>query len=191
MDLPTAETVRLRTPRLDWSAQGYPADASPDLLEEEVADACEYIVNTTGHTYEAMPSNLERTALKATIMRTQQQVFQADPDNVESAADELTQSFSAGSYSESRRSFGEVKTQNEAGMVNSWPELNRLLWALMTAEKRAYWMGLLSGQGQPAYGVVEVDWSSSGASAGDDPLEHGSYSELADPYKQGPWPWGL
>jgi hypothetical protein len=164
VDTPTGSYVVGRAPRFDWAAAGYPDGPS---LDDEAADAVEYVENITWRKLdESMPAAWARSAARAVVMRTQQQVTQADPDMVESAADELTNSQGAGGASESRRAFSDFKSANEALLVNRWPALNDLLWAVMTPEARAWWLAFLKGE-MPAlpaafleggFNVVQVAW---------------------------------
>ena len=79
-------------------------------------------------------------------------------DIIETAADfMLIQSFSAGSYSESRRSLTELKN---AGMIDADPRVNALLWPLLTDDRRDEWLSWLNGKNAPAFEVTEVDWDS-------------------------------
>jgi hypothetical protein len=191
MDTPTAATVRLRS-RLPWADYGIAAPEGPDdPLQEEVADAVEYVEGVTGRKLDGtMPAAYERRAAKDVVMRTEQQVVQAEQGNVESGADELTSSASAGAVSESRRAFSDNKAANEAWLVNRWPALNDLLWQVMTPEMRAYWLAYLKGEELippgGGFNVVEVDWSGAnrGAVADYIPGHH---------LEPGGWPddWGV
>lgn len=191
MDTPTGTYVMQRAPRYDWAGAGYPTD-DPTSLDEEVLDAVEYVQNVTWRLLDAtMPLGLARSAARAVMLRTQQQVSQADPDMVESAADELTSSQSAGGASETKRAFSDMKSANEAFLVNKWPALNDLLWAVMTPEARAYWKAFLSGE-MPAlppgyleggFNVVEVAWDMIHAEPYSDvaPGYHSTYLNPIDP----------
>lgn len=170
MNTPTAAIVRSRTPRYDWSAVGYPAPTASDTdpLDEGVADAVEYVQGVTWRKLDdTMDPAFERRATRAVILRAQQQVQQEDPDLVETAAEgELVSSFSASGYSETRRAYSDFKAANDALLVNRWPALSDLLWAVMTPEAQAWWRAFLKGEmpGLPAavalggFSVVETAW---------------------------------
>ena len=204
MDTPDGTYVMRRAPRFDWDSAGYPPD-SPETLDDEVGDAVEYVQNVTWRLLDStMPPAYARSAARAVVLRTQQQVTQADPDQVESAADELVSSQSAGGASETKRAFGDFKAANEALLVNKWPALNDLLWAVMTPEARAYWTAFLKGE-MPAlpigflnggFNVVEVAWDGwhfgpysdvtpgwiNRPDAGDLPTQVEPYGDYTDPY---------
>lgn len=178
-----------RAPRFDWAAAGYADGAS---LDEEAADAVEYVQNVTWRKLDdTMPAQFARSAARAVVLRTQQQVQQADADTVEAAADELFTSSSAGGASESRRAFSDYKSANEALMVNRWPALNDLLWAVMTAEAQAWWRAFLTNQMpavpaavlQGGFMVMEVAWDLVHASPYEDVLPgyHSTYLAPIDP----------
>lgn len=196
MDTPTAAYVRARTPRFDWSEVGYPAPDGPgDPLDEEVGDAIEYVQNVTWRKLDdTMPVELARSALRAVLLRTQQQVIQADPDMVETANDEVVQSFSAGGYSETRKDPGR---RGEQSQVNPNPDLSRLLWLLMTPEAFSWWRAFLSGQapGLPAsvalggFQVLEVAWDLIHAPPYEDVLPDQYRSTYFQPVDPGDLPW--
>lgn len=189
MDTPTGTYVMQRAPRFDWAGAGYTDGPS---LDEEVGDATEYVQNVTWRALDAtMPAAFARSAARAVVLRTQQQVTQADPDMVESAADELTSSQSAGGASESKRAFSDFKSANEALLVNKWPALNDLLWAVMTPEARLWWKAWLTGEMPPlppgylagGFNVTEVAWDLVHAEPYSDvaPGYHSTYLNPIDP----------
>lgn len=147
MNAPTASEVEGWS-QVNWGRLG--AD-----LEVLVPRANAYIEYVTGQTWAAMPTNLEKLAQQAAQMRTEQIGIQGRHGHAESAAEnEVVQSFSAGLYSESRRDTRSVVSK----VVNTWPSLDELLWMLMTDDRRAYWLGWISGETVPDWGVVEVNW---------------------------------
>jgi hypothetical protein len=107
---------------------------------------------------------------QAAKMRTEQIVYQDSADNVETAGDyDMIQSFSAGSYSETRREL-----EKPPRMLNPWPALDRLLWLLLTLTpdelagdgnaaveaRAAYWAWVLGlTPVPPAWATIEVDWA--------------------------------
>ena len=78
------------------------------------------------------------------------------PDQIETISDFLViSSFSAGSYSETRRSLTELK---DARMMTGDPVLNTMLKALMTPDRLDWWIGWWTGVNAPAYAVTEMGW---------------------------------
>lgn len=155
MDDVTVEDVKGWS-RLDF--EGLPEPYDDDQLEVLVARASDYVADVTGRTFSTLPANLETTAEEAIQKRTEQLAIQSQPDSVETATDELIQSFTAGSYSETKRSLDE---QHKAQLVNPWPALHDLLWRLMTDDKRDEWMEWF-GVIRPTFETTEVDWSTMG-----------------------------
>jgi hypothetical protein len=189
VDTPSGTYVMARAPRFDWAGAGFPDGPS---LDDEVADAVEYVQNVTWRKLDAtMPVAFERTAARAVVLRAQQQVQQADADAVEAASDELFTSSSAGGASESRRAFSDYKSANEALLVNRWPALNDLLWAAMTSDAQAWWRARLKGEMPPVpadvlaagFLVTEVAWDWVHASPYEDVLPgyHSTYLAPVDP----------
>jgi hypothetical protein len=165
MNPPDATYVRRRS-RVDFTSLGFPPPPTvgdPDPLADEVADAIDYVRTVTWRPLDdTMPVELANMAARAVWLRTEQQVYLADPDASEGANDELTQSFSAGGYSETRR---DPTRRGEQRSVNPNPDLDRLLWLVMTDEARAWWRAFLSGQMPPVAipagigNVSEVAWN--------------------------------
>lgn len=162
METPDAAYVRLRS-RLNLTDLGFPPPevSSPDPLQEEVADAVEYVENVTWRKLDGtMPDQLARSAAKAVWLRTEQQVVIGEGDMVETANDELVSSFSAGGYSETRKDPGR---RGEQTQVSPNPDLSRLLWLVMTPEARLWWRAYLKGEPMyppgTGFNVVEVGWN--------------------------------
>lgn len=157
MDRPDAESVAALS-KVDFGVLGYSVDDG--TLQAIVDQADAYVEWVTGQTLDsAMPSGLVAIAEQAVRMRTEQIAFQAQEDYIEGATDETIQSFSAGSYSETRR---DPTRRGEQKMLNAWQALTDILWMLMTPDKYDYWLSFLSGVHAPAFEVTEVAWSSSG-----------------------------
>lgn len=153
---------------LNWRRLGI-ADAS-DLNDEWLA-ALAYLVVMTGRYFDDWPTpgfdgaqpisaspEMNTLTRQAVRMRVEQIVMQKQPGYVDTATDDLLSSFSVGSYSESRR---DLPLGNKASppLLNSWPELNNLLWSVMTPERHDYWVAATGGVNEPAFLVQEVDWS--------------------------------
>lgn len=158
--LPTSLEIRARS-RIDYATYPLPNPyvAAGDPLNGPLAEALAYVaVMTCRDPLTDVPDALAPLALSAVRMRVEQIVMGEDPDTIETAVDDDVQSFSAGSYSESRRArAGFLKD----GMLNGWKALDRLLWLLMTAECRAAWTAEMTGESQPSFAVTEVDYAAS------------------------------
>lgn len=162
MQQPTSQNIRQWTPQVDWSQLGYAAGTTPDSLDLETGLACDYVAWVTGRLLdESMPPAFERMAQKAVVLRVEQQVNLDSEEQQEALnAGQALKGFSVTGYSEQYVDPGDAsKSQREGMMINPNAELNRLLWALCTPERMAWWRGFLSDGGIPAYGVVEMDWS--------------------------------
>jgi hypothetical protein len=176
MDRPDATRVR-EISQVDFDGRGFPAPegADPDPLQLTVERACAYVEFITARVLDgSMPAMLDPIAEQAVQMRTEQIMFQTSDENAEVAGDfDLIGSFSAGSYSETRRDF--MRQQGQIKPLNPWPALNDLLWMMLSlvpgeanavVEARADYWRALDGPMPPAWEVVEVDWSPPGLSSG-------------------------
>lgn len=105
--------------------------------------------------------HLIRLARRAVRMRVEQEAYQDQPGYIDTASDDVIQSFTAGAYSETRRDTSTLRGGRQAQrlLLNSSPSLNDLLMQLMTDERRDYWNTVLGGGYLPAFMVEEVDWS--------------------------------
>jgi hypothetical protein len=151
---PTAAEIR-EWSKVDFGSLTFADDDDLQLLVDRAGD---YIEWTTGREMDATcPQEFERGMAQATQYKTEDMAYQDQPENIETIGDfMLISSFSAGSYSETRRSLDELA---KAKMIDADPRLNSLLWGLMTDDKRDFWMGWLTGANAPAFEVTEVDWS--------------------------------
>lgn len=157
MELPTAELVRAWSPpTLDWAALGYPEGGAPDPLEQLVAEAVGDFRRITGLSFAAVPADDEALAQKAIRGLTALGAAQATEDYAETLADfDLIQSFSAGEYTETRRSAEDAR---KARALVAWPWLSDLLWGLLTDDQHDYYVEYFGGQNRPAFEITEVDW---------------------------------
>lgn len=81
------------------------------------------------------------------------------------------QSFTAGSYSETRRTQDEI-VRGRGGfvanpLVNPWRQLSDNLWLLMTEERFRYWRLRTTGQAPAASAIVGQDWRGTWEGEGD------------------------
>jgi hypothetical protein len=152
-DLRNWSTVR-------WERAGVPDD---DMLQLRIDRAVGYVCFITGQSLDALfvptwsaAGSVEALMNQAIQLRTEQITMQGVRGHVASAGqNEVVSSFSAGSYSESRREPGHSKGQQ---YINTWPQLDELLWMLMTDDRRGDWMEAITGQTAPAFWVEEVEW---------------------------------
>lgn len=162
MQTPSGQEVRGWTPQTKWATIGYGAGTLPDTLDFETKLAVQYIEWVIGRALDAsMPNQLEAMAQKAVALRVVQQVYLDDEDTVEGLGSGASvKNISVTGFSENYIVPGDASQSERKGlMVNPHPELNRLLWALMTPERMRWWRGWLADGVIPQYGVVEMDWS--------------------------------
>lgn len=170
---PTAAEIR-EWSKVDWADPDVdyppPVGSDPDPLQLLVDRASAYVTFVTARGYDShLPTSLEPLLNQAVQMRTEQLAQMGKADNVETAGDfDLLSAFTAGAYSETRRSMADAN-EAKAGMLNPWPELNRLLWLLLglvpgetnadVDDRRDYWRYILGMQpNAPAWAVVEMNW---------------------------------
>lgn len=181
---PTAAEIRDWS-QVDFAARGYVL-ADPDPLQRVVDEALSEVTLITARRYEDNPPPVVKTVLDQVVrMFTEQIVMQGQEDNVETAGDfDMIGSFSAGSYSETRRN---PITGAGPRPLNPWPALEQKLWLLMTLAPGEindnvlaqfdYWRYLLGyATVPPAWSVVEVDWRTGGA------VGSGAYGVVASPW---------
>lgn len=188
MDAPTAVDIRAwAPPDFNWARLRYPATAPAapaiDPLDKRVEWACAYVEQVSFRPLSSItaeqpvvppvsmvldssvvrpPINLEPIAEQAILLRCLQIVMQSSARYVDATVlnDYVTQ-FSAGSYSETRRSAVELLRRGGGvanPQVNPWQELSDLLWLLMTDEAVYFWRQQLTGQTAPAGTFAGADW---------------------------------
>lgn len=173
VDAPTADDIR-QWSIVDFGSLGFADDALLGRLIERVTEAVEL---TTGRPLAGLPGEFDKQMEQVLQMLVEQGAYQAQPDQIETASEFfLISSFTAGSYSETRRGLEEIR---KSGLLNPNPTIHFLLWALMTAAKRDEWLGWITGVNAPAFETTEVNWSAyQGASYLEGfPLELGSPGE--------------
>jgi hypothetical protein len=151
---PTAEEIR-QWSKVDFDSLTYSDDADLQLVIER---ACDYMEWMTGRAIDdTLPTQYDRVMAQAVQYKTEDMAHIDQPENVETIGDfMLISSFSAGSYSETRRSLDELA---KAKLVDADPRLSSLLWGLMTDDKRDFWTDWINTVNSPAFEVTEVDWS--------------------------------
>lgn len=165
MEAPSPDDIQ------EWTKQPALKTAEPDEAERTVARAVSDFRRMTGLDLAGVPDEDAPSVERAIQGLSELLTVQQSEDYLETLADwDLLSSFSAGAYSESRRSPEEAV---KARMLVAWPWLSNLLWDLMTDDKRDEYLEL-SGAPVPAFEVQEVDWE-----AGQIPYITG-YPALAD-----------
>lgn len=191
MITPTAADIRSAS-KLDFSDPDidYPAPRSGDAdpLQPRVDEAVAYVEFVTARGAATMPTQLEALYRQAVRLRTEQIVMQGRADTVDTAGDvDLISTFSAGSYSETRR---DTTTAPQRRTLNPWPALNDLLWLLLgllpgevndaVSDRYDYWAFLLGLQPvAPAWAIIEQAWATQG---GYDPLLFGDRISPFEPW---------
>src|SRR3954453_3303098 len=94
----------------DWSKVDFDVLDFTDVQLQVLIDrAAAGVLGITGRTLATMPAELEPLAQEAIQLQTETLAYQAQPDYVETLADfDLISSFTAGPYSEQRRSVAEA-----------------------------------------------------------------------------------
>jgi hypothetical protein len=151
---PTAADIR-EWSKVDFDSLTYSDDADLQLVIDRATD---YITWMCGRPCDdTLPTQYERVYAQAVQYKTEDMAFIDQPENVETIGDfMLISSFSAGSYSETRRGLEELA---KAKLIDADPRLSSLLWGLMTDDKRDFWEDWLASVNAPAFEVTEVDWS--------------------------------
>lgn len=153
MDRPDATAI-IGWSKLDFGVLNYDETTLQVVVDRAIA----LVETITGRVLDAtMPSGLDTIAQAVVQRMTEVYALQNQPEVLETLGDfELLSSFSAGSYSESRRSLTELR---DARMIVPDPTLNSMLYALMTPDKLDEWSTWFTGENAPAWDVQEVDWS--------------------------------
>lgn len=147
---------------MDWAALGLGAPADPDApdpLDAHVLVGAALLPGLTGYTLESTPVANEPIVLQVIGGLALKSAIDLSPDRLETLVDfDLLASFSAGSYSETRRSADDAAKVRELGLTG-WPWLDFLLLNAMSPEKKDEYLALVKGEYAPASSVTEVDWA--------------------------------
>lgn len=165
MAAPTAAQVR-EASKIPFASLGFSAPQGDDAdpLQTLVNEAVEFVEWATGRTFPSMPSQFSASAARAVRILTGVMAYQEQEDVIETIADfGFIQSFSAGNYSETRRSIADV---SKSGIICNNILLHKTLWMVMTDEKRDEWQSTLTGVNAPAFETTEIAWG--GWREGDD-----------------------
>jgi hypothetical protein len=181
MDQPTGADIRdWAPPDFPWAKLGWSAPAAPaiDPLDKRVEWAVGYVEGTTWRPITTVvppdqPGNLPMVesgaqinlvpiAEQAIMLATLQQIAQQSKGYFTATVlQDYLQSFTAGSYSETRSSAQTVLRSRgsvENPLVNEWRPLSDLLYVLMTPDAYDYWRFRLTGVNPPAGGFISQDW---------------------------------
>ena len=179
MAAPTAEEIAERS-KVDFDTLGF---GDEDDLQRLVDLAVSMVGRWTGQTwtdtgvYSDWPpgAGTEPMAQHIVMQLVEYLAYRSQEDVVETLADfDLISSFTAGSYSETRRGGKDAQEASRAILGN-------LLWPLMSYDKQDEWTQMIGGINAPAFAVTEVDWSGMG--------EMGSLGYFArDPLPDDPYP---
>lgn len=140
---PTAEDIR------EWSKVDFDElefeqpEGGADPLRRVVRKAMLWLQHTTGRLFTEFENEtteeeyLLESMRQAVLMLVEHAVYVAQPEHAETSADfNQIRSFSAGSYSETRRG-----TNERSHGLHPWADLADLIWDLMTEEKRTALVG--------------------------------------------------
>lgn len=152
---PTATDLALWS-LVDFSSLGF---SNPARLQVYIDRATAEIVNLTGRDLLSLnmtdDPNLIPLMQQAIQIRTEMLVHQAQPDYVDTLSDfDLIGSFTAGPYSEQRRSPGEAV---QARTLSQNPVLHELLFNLLTDDKYDDYLLWVQGQFLPALMFTTLD----------------------------------
>lgn len=153
MAVPTADEVIARS-LVEFDDLGFDEAGVQVLINEQVS----YLHWITGQSWDpaTITPEIEPMARLALVKMVEQEAYQSQPDYVETAADDVVASFSAGDYSETRV---DPLKRAAAKLLTANPALAKLLWGLMTPDKNDYWIDFLAATNAPASEVTEIDWS--------------------------------
>jgi hypothetical protein len=152
MNQPTATDIQAWTKQPDLKA------ATPEEADRTVRRSVAAFKRFTGLDFSSVPDDLAPEVERAVQGLAELMTIQEGAEYVETLADfDLIQSFSAGNYSETRRS---PEDAIKARRLVAWPWLNDLLWGLMTPDKHDEWLVFFDPDTVvPAMDVQEVGWA--------------------------------
>lgn len=153
--VPAAADVRAAS-KLDFCELGYGVDAGPGGLQEIVDQAESLFWRITGQNIDSIKPKDAPIVRRVITGIAEQMAQQSSADYLDTASDwDLIQSFSAGPYSETRRSAADML---QARMLFPVPWINQALWGLLSEERYGYWMAFFTGYNMPAYETSDVFW---------------------------------
>lgn len=171
---PRSDDVRQRSRLLAALYPADPADAEVErALRELVADATALVESITYRALDGSlasatpctggPLDMVRLGLRAVTLKAEQLAASGDIETVTATArGRRLRGFSAGPYSETYFSPGELVVKSGMPLMDPDPRLAELLWALATCEARDAFLALATGVQQPAGVVTTFDYRRSG-----------------------------
>jgi hypothetical protein len=153
--VPTAADVRAAS-KLDFIELGYGADAGPGGLQEVVDRAESAFWRITGQEIDAVTPKFAPMVRRVIQGMAEHQCLSGQPDVLETTEDwDLITSFSAGPYSETRRSAAEMF---QGRMLHPVPWISQALWSLCSYERYGFWLSFFGGYNVPAFATSDVFW---------------------------------
>lgn len=162
--IPTAADVRAAS-KLDFCEYGYGSDTGPGGLQEIVDQAESMFWRITGQTLDEIAQHAPHSTTSpgaAPLVRrvitgmASHMCMQGASEQLDTQSDwELITNFSAGPYSETRRSPQDMFTGR---MLFPVPWISLALWSLCTMERYGFWISFFTGVQLPAYQTQDVFW---------------------------------
>lgn len=142
--------------KLDFAEYGYTSNDGPGGIQELVDRAESSFWRITGQTIDEIDAKDAPLVRRVIQGMTEQIAMSSSADTLDTMADwDLIQSFSAGPYSETRRSPEDML---KAKMLNPVPWISDALWSMLTpAQYEHYWM-FFSGANIPAWQATDTYW---------------------------------
>lgn len=154
MSAPSAQEIRAWS-KVEFGELGYPdPEGGDDTLDIQIERSVAEFQKDTGMKLANIELGSDDAILagEAIQMYTEWRVGSSQPEILESAYDfDMIQSFSAGSYSETRRGIG----AGGANVLHPWPRLNRLLLLLTGGFDGGNEVPVVGGEGLNG---ERVDW---------------------------------
>lgn len=153
--IPVASDVRAAS-KLDWCEYGYESDTGPGGLQELVDRSESSFWRITGQTLNQIDAKDAPLVRRVIQGLTEQMAMQSSPETLDTQSDwDLIQSFTAGPYSEQRRSPQEMFAGR---MLNPVPWISDALWSLLSYERYGHYISFFTGVNVPAWQGDDVFW---------------------------------
>lgn len=143
--------------KLTWSDYGYSSNDGPGGIQELVDRAESTFWRITGQTLDQIDAQDAPLVRRVIQGLTEQIAMASSSDTLDTMADwDLIQSFSAGSYSETRRSADDMF---KSRMLNAVPWISDALWSMLTPERYEHYLQFFTGVNTPAWQAGDVYWA--------------------------------
>lgn len=155
--IPTAADVRAVS-NLPWADYGplLAKDTGPGGLQVIVDRAESAFFNITGQSLGSIDSKFAPQVRRVIQAMVEGLAMQGSSDTIDTLSDwDLIVSFSAGPYSETRRTPADMFAGR---MLWPVPWISMALWALLTDERFSFWLAFFTGVQQPAWMASDVFW---------------------------------